>query len=96
MLMHIVVIMLERKMDSQSGHAEIPQVGGTIPVINISNPDDVHWVEKKQALCLVEAPNTDWRHAHVYFMEQATKWQNKLREVSRMRIEKHLDYMKGK
>jgi hypothetical protein len=29
-------------------------------------------------------------------MEQATKWQNKLREVSRMRIEKHLDYMKGK
>ena len=68
---------------------------GTIPLINTSDPNDVHWVEKKQALSLVEAPGTPWRHAHVYFMEQVAIWENKLREVSRMRIEKHLDYTKG-
>jgi len=82
-------------LDSQSGHAEIPQIGGAIPLINTSEPEVIHWVDYKQALCLIEAPNTTWRHAHIYYMEQVAKWERKLREISRLRIEKHLDDKKG-
>lgn len=66
-----------------------------IPLINTKDPEEVLWVEKKQALCLIQAPDTTWRYAHIYFMEQVAKWEGKLREVSRLRIEQHLDYMKG-
>ena len=81
-------------MDSQSGPKGQSQTGGiTVPVINTSDIDKiVHWVGVKQAQCLLNGVNTNWKSAHVYYMEQAAYWENKIRDLGREKIERNLDY----
>jgi len=82
-------------MDLRSGLNDQSQTGGiTVPVINTSDVDKiVHWVGTKQAQFLLNGVNTNWKAAHIYYMEQAAYWQNKIRDLGREKIERNLDYM---
>jgi hypothetical protein len=52
--------------------------------------DDVYWLEPKKAECLLLAPNSTWEHAHIHFMYQVAKWEERLRLLKKQRLEKHI------
>ena len=75
----------------QDGQKDLYQNGLQIPLINLCMSDEeVYWLEPKKAECLLTAPNTTWVHAHIYFMYQVAKWEEKLRVLKQQRIEKHI------
>jgi hypothetical protein len=81
-----------KKQVSQSGQTDPYLNGGTIPLIN-HDETDVQWFEPMQAKCLLEAPNSSWRYAHIYYREQAAKWEEKLRVLNKERILRHLNHL---
>jgi len=81
-----------KKQVSQSGQTDQFLNGGTIPLIN-HDETDVQWLEPMQAKCLLEAPNSSWRYAHIYYREQAAKWEEKLRVLNKERILRQLNHL---
>lgn len=78
-------------MGSLNGQKDRPLNGGSIPIINVESPGNIYWVEKDIASSAIEDPDAGWKLAHIYFMEQAAIWQNRLSDLSRIRIEKYVD-----
>lgn len=84
--------MLETKQDLQSGQTDPFLNGGTIPLIKLTS-DIVHWLEPNQAKTLLEAPDSPWRYAHVYYRQQSAKWEEKLRVLNKERILRQLNHL---
>lgn len=63
-----------------------------IPLINLKS-ELVQWLEPTQARCLLEAPNSSWRYAHIYYREQAAKWEEKLRILNKERVLRQLNHL---
>ena len=90
MLMHIGDIILEKRQNSQNGQKELCLNGSQIPLINSYKSGVVYWLEPKKAECLLKAPNSSWIHAHLHYMCQISKWEEKLRILKKQQIEKHI------
>ena len=84
--------MSEKNPILPSGPKDQYQNGLQIPLINpLQSEEQVHWLELRKAECLLFAPNSPWKHAHLYFMHQAAKWEERLRSVKRERLERNLN-----